>query len=291
MASDDDTVSSVSSYATLSEAPTMDTNPFRQQSTNPFNRDVVDAIFSLRDVLSQEKVKDIRHIENFTGDGERITVVIKLNQFLYDFSEYFANRNISNNDKCLIVKQKLSGSAKVLINSLRPDSLSSLTDSLINSFGIDQISYDTIINQLKSTNVRTNESFQQFYIRLKDIANLLTIKLNTHFSNVCIFEPFSKSILAKFPAFISVQSDVLRACKNLNIDALYFTLSNILLVNPSLWNQNKNEVNNKPNKSQNPSHSVVRNSHVTCANCWNPGHVVKECNALKHNNQFFRFFK
>ena len=200
--------------------------------------------------------------------------------------DYFYERNLSNKDKVIIAKQKLSGAAKQLINSLRPDSFDELETHLYSSFGQITCSYETLASEMKSSKLKSNETFQNFYLRMKDIAHVLALKLNCSLSNLSVFEPFSKAILSKFPDYISSQQEIINACKNCDSNNLFTLLTDIIQHNPLMWNNSNNNCDNRPKTETNPFKMV---SNVICANCYKPGHVVKNCRAPKFNNhQFFR---
>ena len=293
---------SESDYATVytTETDVSSTNPFSMSTadenygsttTNRFNpfstpttphSDIVNAIENLQTTLTATKVNDLRHVETFSGDNKNTENILKLKYLLLDLNEYFNSRCLSEVDKILIAKQKLTGSAKQLINQMRPETFLELETCLYSSFGIINNSYESLVSELKSCNVRNNESFQQFYLRIKDIATVLSIKLNCNLSNLSVFEPLSKALLNKLPSHISTQSEIISACQNRDIHSLYTCISNIIRFNPEVW---KHE-----SKPTNPFKKV--SNVVTCGNCYKPGHVVKDCRApISNNKQFFRSFK
>ena len=262
-------------------------------STNPFldtfqlpappspsdDSDLADVLRNLNTTLSRNShsIKDIRHIDNFSGDGNNSINVIKLKNFLLDLQEYFEGRDLSESDKLIIAKQKISGPAKLLVGSTRPINFTHLKDVLNSSFGTVQADYETLIKELKQCKINGNEAFQNYYVRVEERAKVLTYKLQCGFENKAVFEPFAKTVLSNFPVHIASQNEILRAISCCDALELYKRLDNILQFNPDILIRNNSISSNKKQVNS-----------VTCANCYQRGHVVKDCNAMKHYNPFFR---
>ena len=263
-----------------------ETNPFRNlcggnSSNSSSDSDLADVINNLNLTLKRNNttIKDVRHIDTFNGDGNNSLNVIKLNNFLLDLDEFFLGRDLSENDKLIIAKQKISGPAKSLINSVRPINFLHLKDVLQSSFGTVQADYETLIQELKNCKINSNEQFQQYFIRVEERAKVLTYKLECGFENKAVFEPFAKTVLSNFPPHVSTQNEVLNAISCCNSTELYRQLDRILQFNPNILLRKPKNINHKGNTQINS---------VTCANCYNRGHVVKDCNAVKRYNRFFR---
>ena len=302
-----------------SVSSTVDTNPFRNGIANSieisssdgavgnsgvrnsgvetFENKMDSLISSLSKLGSRDEFgqcgRDIRHIDVFNGEGSELNVISKLRTLLADFDDFFSNRSLDDRDKLALVKQKLSGSAKSLVNSSRPHGYTELRDLLNENFGNVHMGQDELLAELKNLRVRERESFRQFCIRAMELADTIAYKLECGVSDKIIFDPFSKALLSKFEPFVTVQSQVKMSIKNRLPKNLVNELCELLETDSRIY-IGSDKKGAKVNKVINVIESKGTDQPI-CGHCFRAGHVVSGCNFLKNKNfydndrsQYFR---
>ena len=276
-------------------------NPNNVRSSTPRtgqsnDRDNMDNIVKLlNNIALNNKIPepryDVRHIDNFNGEGSEVSVASKLVTFINDFEDYFNSRKINESDKIILIKQKLSGSAKILINSHRPKYFVEVKDILNEAFGKVQTDDETLLALLRNMKMKELESFNQYTIRVTDVAKTVATKLGCNVNDKYIFNAVSKALLSNFESHIASTAGVVTARKGQNINQLIRELyslvqldKDILLVKKSGRAKKVNTVSKDnvsvKDSSSNPFYSKndnVQQRQVNCFSCGQLGHTSPYC--------------
>ena len=229
--------------------------------------------------------RDIRHIDNFTGEGSELTVVSKLKTYVADFDDFFAFRKLNDNDKLAYAKQKLSGPAKSLVNSYRPRTYKELRTLLYDSFGNINMCQEDLLSELKGLRMKERESFRQYSIRLLDLARVVAFKLECSVSDKVVFESLSKALLSKFEPYVNVQSQIKRAVKDRLPQTLVNELCDLIETDSRVFVGNEKKNNKVVSKNVNSMSVEVDVVQQLCGHCFRPGHRVSTCELLKNVNR------
>ena len=262
-------------------------SPSEDKDKNDCFAQLAGAINSLVNNSNSNFIKDVRHIEQFTGEGDDVTQVLKLNIFLSEIEEFFKSRNLSQSDKLIIVKQKLSGPAKTAMHSFQPKNYEHIKFALLDIYGSVQTSHEVLLSKLKNMSRKPNENFKQYCYRVRDYATVVASKLECDISDLIIFDPLSKCILSNFNVNLRTQGNVKQSIKNRSFQNLIDELFDIIDVSPEILICSKPDTN-KPN---NVNNQYFDKQMKICANCGIKGHVVKDCRKPKSfpsPQQFFR---
>ena len=237
---------------------------------------------------SDSSHKDIRHIDSFNGEGSELNVLSKLNIFIRDFDDFFCERNILDRDKICLVRQKLSGSAKSLINSSSPLTYNDIKYILFDAFGNVGMSQEDLLAELRNIKMRDNESFRQFSIRTLDLSGVVAHKLECLVNDKIVFEAFSKALLTKFQSYVYIQSQIKQAIKNRSPNLLIRELCDLIELDNTVFIKNEKKLNVKHNINKSVNLASGVRDIVTCGHCFRTGHVVKDCFYLKNMKCNFR---
>ena len=258
-------------------------------------------VSKLNSGLSSGKVldrHDLRYVDTFSGEGKEIQVLLKLNTFLNDLDELFDSRTYPEIEKLRLTKQKLSGSAKSLISSKRPQTFNELVNILKQTFGVIHADAETLLRDLKCLNLKDEEHFAQFAQRANKFAEVVAMKMECSVSNKIIFEAFSNSLLACFEPYIITRSDIDDAIRRRDPEDLIKCLSDLRMTNPKLFLPAQGDRMKDKRVNMTKIGPKIQSPVLTCGYCFNKGHVVKDCQMLKHipppnlpqPPQFFRSF-
>ena len=313
-------LTSVSDNPTIVRCSTpLDLNNDRNANSNTNAYDVsalVNLINNIAGNQSYGSKYDIRHIDQFSGDGNDVGVVSKLNTFLCDFTDFFEGRDVKESDKIILVKQKLTGSAKVLINSQRPRTFIDVCSTLTHSFGKVKTDDDTLLSQLKGMKLRSNENFNQYVIRIIEFSKTVAHKLECHVNDRIIFNAVSKALLSNFEHHIASNAGVVKARQSTNVYLLINELSQLIELDADVLVDNKDKVkkvslvakDSKDSSNSNNSDNVANNSggasnlnpfspnfvynepnhysQVNCYSCGELGHISPNCPNMICGNCF-----
>ena len=224
--------------------------------------------------------RDIRHIDSFSGEGSEVVVVSKLKTFIRDFDDFFCDRNLTNRDKIALVRQKLTGSAKSLVNSAAPCTYLGLRKILIDTFGQLHMSQEELLVEMKNIKLREGETFRQFSIRALDLANVVAHKLECSLMDKIVFETFSKTLLSKFQPYVHVQAQIKSALLDRSPHILIRELCDLIELDSSVFMKVDKRSNKPQNKNVNYC-EMNQQTNITCGHCFRTGHVVKDCSFLK----------
>lgn len=294
----------LSPFEVRSEAPESDfhslgNNSHVSESTNPFinapsqsvlqssqnSSDVDRLIGALSNIPfgnNNDVIKDIRHIDSFNGHGDEIVVIAKLKTLFHDFDEFFNLRSLPESQKIILLKQKLTGQAKELINHHRPTSYSGARLLLTKSFGEISLDSEKVLDILKSMKLKPNEKLKQFVMRLSQCAEIVADKLECTIQNKIIFDSLAKTFLSNFQPYVSIQTNIMAAKVNRDFETLTDVVLDLAESNPEIIksrpNLNKNE--NRPNTNN----TQVKRKDLVCEHCHKNGHTKAFCYALKPNS-------
>ena len=262
---------------------TVSTNPFINtpvQSILPVTQapsDVDRLINALQNIPfggNNDVIKDIRHIDSFSGSGDEIVVVAKLKTLFNDFDEFFNLRSLPENQKIILLKQKLTGQAKDLINHHRPSSYASAKLLLTKSFGTINLNSEKVLEILKSLKLKPNEKLRQFVMRLIQCAEIVADKLECSIQNKIIFDVLTKTFLSNFEPYVAIQTNVITAKNNRDFDNLTNIVLDLAESNPEIIkNKAKSNINNESNSRK----------QIICDHCHKAGHSRTFCYALYPN--------
>lgn len=265
-------------------------NPFTDNNYDNVNSDrnnfdrKLDKLIEKLSLVNSDRAeysnRDIRHIDSFSGEGSEVVVVSKLKTFTRDFDDFFYGRNLVDRDKVALVRQKLTGSAKSLINSAAPVTYLELKSILFDTFGQLHLSQEELIAEMRNVKLKEGESFRQYSIRVLDLANVVAYKLECSLMDKIIFEPFSKTLLSKFQPYVHVQAQIKRSLQNRSPHILIRELCDLIELDSSVFLK----IDKRHNKPQNKNVykcQMNQQNDVVCGHCFRTGHVVKDCSYLK----------
>ena len=255
-------------------------------STNPFNNtnvshvaqatkssDIDRLICALQSVPfnNNNDIKDIRHIDSFSGSGEQISVISKLKTLLCDFEEFFQLRNLPEIQKLILLKQKCTGQAKDIINHHRPSTYASAKLLLTQAFGQIDLDSEKALEILKSMKLRPNEKLRQFIMRLNQCAEIVADKLECSTYDKIIFDALVNTFMKNFQPYIAVQSNIVQAKKNKDFETLCNIVLELSESNPEIFktNETSSKINQPESKRQ-----------IVCSYCKKAGHSRNFCYAL-----------
>ena len=250
--------------------------------------DAVEKIVVTKNDFDGGKV-DLRHIDNFSGDGESSLVAINLENFVKDMEEAFRERTFSEHQKLLLAKQKLTKSARTTINAQRPSSYTNMVEILRENFGGNDDPHEHILDQLKHFKIFPNQNFTQFSLKALELANLVSSRLECEVKTKIVFEALAKGLLSNFKDHITTQSEVKVALKERNPDKLISTLKELTktdpqcLIKPGAHNVNKivSKQDKKMDVTTNKDKITVKEPEVKCQLCKMAGHLAPSCPSLK----------
>ena len=223
--------------------------------------------------------RDIRHIDMFSGEGNELSVVSRLNTYISDFDDFFNCRRLNDVDKIAFAKQKLSGPAKSLVNSSRPTTYKELRELLYETFGNVTMGQEDLLSELKRLRMKERESFRQYSIRLMELARVVGFKLECSVSDKIVFESLSKALLPKFEPYVNAQSQIKKAVKDRLPQTLIKELCDLIETDSGVFVGNEKKVNKNNNK--NVMSLEVNNNRELCGHCFRPGHRVSSCEFLQ----------
>ena len=249
---------------------------------------------------SEDGKVDLRHIENFSGDGDSSTVALNLKVFIQELVFAFKGKTLNDHQKILLAKQKLTKTARSTVNSKDHITFPEFIEFLNENFGGADEPHDNLLDLLKHYTILPNQNFTQFACKAKDIATLISVRLQCEVTSKIVFDALAKGLLSNFKDHISTQSEVKVALKDRDPDKLISTLKELTktdpkcLITPGAHNLNKigqakgcrpkqkTDINaHKDDKSD-------KNSVQNCQLCNTNGHLAPSCPTLKqysHKNQ------
>ena len=268
-----DSVSESASYASghstnpfLGQSvPLQASSPVGLPSVQNFDR-VVRALSDF--TLFGQNSNNVDHIEKFNGEGMDFTVASKLKIFIADFHEFFLGRNLEENNKIILLKKRLSGKARHLIDFHRPTTFTSAKILLEKSFSLIHLDQPKLLSMLTSIKFNKDDKVQEFALRLQECAEVMADQLELSLNSKSIFDPLSQTFLRAFEPYLAVHNDVSYANSQRNFPLLVDTVIELL--------------NHNPNLLKNPPSTVSRvhenkNRENECSYCKWRGHNENTC--------------
>ena len=254
-------------------------------------------------------IKEPNYVENFSGESEdEIKVAIKLKQLFYALNEYFKTRNFTEEQKSIILKEKLVGHARSVIVTAKPKDYTELKDALSEHFLRLQADSDKLEGDLKKYKMKPKETFRQFTERFLEAAEVVAEKFGCTFNEVRLFRIISDVILDQVDEKLHNITPVYEARNKRDIKTLIkiltsrIELDNKLLVKKDSQGAKPKKINavenNKPkepnvemkvdNVQHDSSNGANAKNGIQCYLCGNFGHFQYNCpsrNTMSFNNQ------
>ena len=200
-----------------------------KQSNRKGNNNVPNYVVHNNDPVSSRI--GISHITLFSGTGNEFERIRDLGILFQELEDFYMNRNLTEEDKLALLKQKLAEEPKRAILEDRPTTYKQAKRILLKDY-TPEVKGENIKDKLKQVRKKGEEKFVRYAKRVISHAKIMADRLDLTIEHELIFIPISDALLQHFPNHVTSSDAVIKARRRRDIEAMVNVLEDITLDRP-----------------------------------------------------------
>lgn len=176
----------------------------------------------------------ISHITLFTGTGNEFERIRDLSILFQELEDFYMNRNLTEEDKLALLKQKLAEEPKRAILEDRPATYKQAKRILLKDY-TPEVKGENIKAKLKQVKKKGEEKFIRYAKRITSHAKIMADRLDLTIEHELIFLPITDALLQHFPDHVTSSDTIIKARRRRDIEAIINILEDITLDRPEWW--------------------------------------------------------
>ena len=240
----------------------------------------------------------ITHVAPFIGTGNEFERIRDLGILFQELEDFYLNRDLSEEDKLALLKQKLAPEPKRAILEDRPATYNQAKRILLKDY-TPEVKGENIAAKIKQVKKKGEEKFIRYAKRVISHARIMADKLDLTIEHELIFIPITDALLQHFPNHVTSSDAVIRARRHRDIETMLEVLEDIAIDRPEWWNEQKgiskirtanateyeeigNKIQNAGNKNieiseQTKEENIKEKERKNCTYCNKPYHSEEQC--------------